>query len=106
MFEPPNRLVNHRRSTRPVFLKRIYVLFFLELATRRVHVAGVTAHSTGAWVNQQARNVRIDLRQRADGLRSCCATAHQWRPCVPVQHPAHRLWEMIRSPIRTSHHAG
>src|SRR4029450_9919139 len=52
-----------------VLLQRIYVLFFVQIATRQVHVVGVTAHPTGACVAQQACNLLMDLDQRVGGLR-------------------------------------
>ena len=44
-----------------VLLKRFYVLFFIELDTRRVHLAGVTTNPTGAWTTQAARNLLMSF---------------------------------------------
>ena len=40
-----------------VFFRRLYVMVFIELHSRIVHVAGITSHPTAEWVSQQARNV-------------------------------------------------
>jgi putative transposase len=52
-----------------VWLRRLYVLFFIQLDTRRVHLAGVTASPNGGWVTQQARNLLLVLGERGRRLR-------------------------------------
>jgi transposase InsO family protein len=52
-----------------VSLRRLYVLFFIELGSRRVWLAGCTRNPSGSWVTQQARNLVIDVGDREQRLR-------------------------------------
>jgi len=67
----------HRRSLLAVdfftvetaWLQRLYVLFFIELGSRHVHIAGCTPHPTERWVTQQARQVAWRWPDRPESFR-------------------------------------
>ena len=67
----------HRRSmlavdfftVETIWLQRLYVLFFIELGSRRVHLAGCTANPTASWVTQQARQLTWTLAERSEPFR-------------------------------------
>ena len=72
-----------------IWLRRLYVPFFIELHTRRIHLAGVTANPDDAWVAQQARNLLLVLGERGRRLRRTCPRPRREvlpriRRCVPL----------------------
>ena len=52
-----------------MLLKRLYVLVFIEHGSRRMHLGGVTAHPTGEWTAQQARNLALSLDERFEDIK-------------------------------------
>jgi putative transposase len=67
----------HRRSVlavdfftvETIWLQRLYVLFFIELGSRYVHVAGCTPNPSAPWVTQQARQLTWTLAERPESFR-------------------------------------
>lgn len=55
-------------SVDTVLFRRLYVLVFIEIATRQVHLAGITANPTGEWATQQARNVIATFVERREPI--------------------------------------
>jgi transposase InsO family protein len=56
-------------SVETIWLQRLYVLFFIEVGSRRVHVTGSTANPTALWVTQQARQLTWALADRQEPVR-------------------------------------
>jgi putative transposase len=82
-----------------ITLRALHVLFFIELSTRKVHVAGVTEHPDSAWVTQQARNLAIE--DRLEGVRFLIRdrdSKYPWSFDEVLRTEGVRI---IRSPVRS-----
>ncbi len=92
-----------------ISLRRFYVLFFIELGSRRVQLAGCTTNPSGAWVTQQARNLsftgvfermRFLIHDRDSKFTAAFDEVFRPDPCTPSE----RLRRALRPhrPVRVS----
>ncbi|MGW8836064.1 integrase core domain-containing protein [Streptomyces hirsutus] len=88
-------------------LRRLYALVFLEHSTRRLHIAGVTAHPAGSWTVQQARNLSVELGIRVDSLRFLVRDRDAQHPdsfdAVFAADGIKAVWTALRTPRMNAH---
>jgi len=98
----------HRRSllavdfftVETIWLQRLYVLFFIELGSRRVHVAGCTPTPTAQWVTQQARQLTWTLADGSESIRFLIRDRDQkFTPSFDEVFRTEQI-EIVRTPFR------
>jgi transposase len=90
-------------SVETVLLRRLYVLVFIELATRKVYLAGVTASPTGEWATQQARNIIETFLDRSEPIRFLIHDRDSTFTAAFDEVFRSEAIRIIRTPVRAPH---